>query len=406
MEAARWIGKPTGPRAVCVFYALLGVLAVGCWQTATVHFNYGGNWTALFCTGSRFPVPPELAAGTYTFHNSSGYDGQFYRYVAHDPWFQKGWRGTYDAPAHRYGRILVPALAWLLAGGQFHYIDAAYLAVVLLCAGCGIYWLGRYVAFHGRNPAWGLGFLLIPGTLVSIDRLTVDIALIALCAAWVWYLQSDSPVRLYLVLVLAGLTRETGLLLAGACCLHALRERRWRKAALYATAALPSLVWWRIVAANVVGYVEVNAPVHPFHMGRHPWWFYTRPLVGIVKAMFRLQRYGSDPFAPVFQALDCVALFGFLLAAGLAVWDLRKGRLDQRQWAATGFVALMMAVSLPGFWRDIHGYARPFSPLLLLVALPAVTGSPWLLAPIILADLRIAAQWTPQLLGILRGLLS
>jgi hypothetical protein len=376
-------------------YALLGVLVVGCWQAATVHFNYGGNWTALFCAGGRLPVPPELAPGTYTFNGSNGYDGQFYRYVAHDPWFQKDWSAYYDAPAMRYARILVPALAWLLAGGQARYIDAAYIAVVLLCVCTGIYWLGRYVASQGRSPAWGLGFLLIPGTLISIDRLTVDIALLALCAAWVWYIRSDSPVRLYLVLVLAGLTRETGLLLTGACCLHALRDRRWSRAALHATAVLPALVWNRIVAAHV-GHL----------FGHRPWWFQTRPLVGIVAALFRSERYPFGPFLTnAIQALDCLALCGFLLAVGLAAWGLRKGRLDQRQWAVAAFLALMMGVSVPGAWRDVYGYARPFSPLLLLVALRALKGSPWLLAPIVLVDLRIAAQWAPQLAGILRGLL-
>jgi hypothetical protein len=383
-----------------MLYALLGVLVVGCWQAATVHFNYGGNWTALFCTGDRHPAPPELAAGTYTFKASNGYDGQFYRYVAHDPWFQKDWSAYYDVPALRCGRILVPGLAWILAGGQSRYIDTTYIAVVLLCVGLGICWLGRYVASQGRSPAWGLGFLLIPGTLISIDRLTVDIVLVALCAAWVWYIQSESPVRLYLILVLAGLTRETGLLLAGACCLHALRDRHWRKAAVYATAALPALVWRLVVAAHVTH-------VHIYHAGHYPWWFYTRPLVGIVARLFRPESYPFGPFLThVIQALDVIALCGFLLAAGLAAWSLRKGRLDQRQWAVTGFLALMLGVSVGGFWRNVYSYGRPFSPLLLLAGLRAMTGSPWLLAPIILMDLRIAAQWAPQFWGILRGLLS
>jgi hypothetical protein len=35
---------------------------------------------------------------------------------------------------------------------------------------------------HGRNPARGLVFVSLPATLVSLDRMTVDIALV--CAAW------------------------------------------------------------------------------------------------------------------------------------------------------------------------------------------------------------------------------
>ena len=54
-----------------MMFILLGMgshmvtLAVAaCW----VGFNYGGNWTALFCTGEKVPVPPQLEAeGIYLF---------------------------------------------------------------------------------------------------------------------------------------------------------------------------------------------------------------------------------------------------------------------------------------------------------------------------------------------------
>src|ERR1035441_10957023 len=91
------------------------MLAVLSWQAATVHFNYGGNWTALFMTGEFHPPPPHLAGHTYLFKASTGYDGQFYRYVAHAPWYRADWARYYDSPRLRNERILVPALAWVLA---------------------------------------------------------------------------------------------------------------------------------------------------------------------------------------------------------------------------------------------------------------------------------------------------
>ena len=51
-------------KLACLVYAAGATLAVLAWQATTVHFNYGGNWTGLFCTGDYFPAPPELAAGT------------------------------------------------------------------------------------------------------------------------------------------------------------------------------------------------------------------------------------------------------------------------------------------------------------------------------------------------------
>src|ERR1700693_3395233 len=43
--------------------AALGAIAVAglfLWQFLTVHYNYGGNWTALFCINTRTEVPPAL----------------------------------------------------------------------------------------------------------------------------------------------------------------------------------------------------------------------------------------------------------------------------------------------------------------------------------------------------------
>jgi len=55
------------------------------WQSLTVHFNYRGNWTALFCTDSLTPVPPTIAHEEIcTFSGSAGYDGQYYHFMARD----------------------------------------------------------------------------------------------------------------------------------------------------------------------------------------------------------------------------------------------------------------------------------------------------------------------------------
>src|SRR5579863_5194379 len=72
---------------------------VFCWQWLTVHSNYQGSWTALFCTGAELHQPPELAGEhIYLFADSQGYDGQMYHFVAHDPFFVRGFDAYLDAP--------------------------------------------------------------------------------------------------------------------------------------------------------------------------------------------------------------------------------------------------------------------------------------------------------------------
>lgn len=382
-------------KLACLVYAAGATLAVLAWQATTVHFNYGGNWTGLFCTGDYFPAPPELAAGTLIFPASTGFDGEFYRYVAHDPWIHKRWAGYYDAAIFRYTRILVPALAWLLAFGRDARIDAAYIGVIALSVFLGVYWLGRWIALHGRSPAWGLGFLAMPATLVSIDRLTIDVALLALCAGVLWYSARGSAAALYALLAAAALARDTGLLLVAAYCMYAVSARLWRRAALFATAALPVLAWYI--------YLPAHLPVPPRPGSLR---FFEYPVFGIFLKLFQPESYALSPWlARLAQAADEVALCGFLLALGYAAWTVLHRAYQLEDWIMLSFIGLAIAFSRPDYWNNIYNYGRPLSPLILLAAGHGLlNGRAWVLICVLMLDLRIGIQWGPQLLGILRGL--
>lgn len=68
-------------------YALAAVLAVWLWQFLTVHYNYGDNWTGLFCIAPHMAVPLFLRSEKlYIFQGSTGFDGQVFHLIAHDPW--------------------------------------------------------------------------------------------------------------------------------------------------------------------------------------------------------------------------------------------------------------------------------------------------------------------------------
>jgi hypothetical protein len=102
-----------------LLFAVLAVMAVAGWQALTVHYSFGGNWTALYYTGALFRgVPPALQPeNIYVFPNSVGYDGQVYHYLAHDPLLRRNFGPFLDDPRYRARRILVPGVAFLLAFG-------------------------------------------------------------------------------------------------------------------------------------------------------------------------------------------------------------------------------------------------------------------------------------------------
>src|ERR1700732_487352 len=103
--------------------AIVCTASLAAWQALTVHYSYGGNWTALYCTGSLFHPPPAALQSEhiYTFQNSDGYDGQLYHYITPDPFFQRGIASQADR--FRYRRILIPGLAYLVAFGQDRWVD-------------------------------------------------------------------------------------------------------------------------------------------------------------------------------------------------------------------------------------------------------------------------------------------
>jgi hypothetical protein len=368
------------------------------WQYLTVRYNYQGNWSALFCTGSYFEAPPlEEFRGTYLFQGSFGYDGQFYRYIAHDPFLKRGLWKSVDAPQIRYRRILVPGLAYAGGLGRPRAIDAAYLAVTLGFVFLGGYWASRYAVARGRHPAWGLAFVLTPAVLVSADRMVVDAALAALCCGWALYWGEEvAPwMARYAVLAAMPLARETGLLLNLASGIPLALGRRVRELPVWAAAILLFAGWYAFVAARTGSWAS-------------DWGHYVAyvPLEGFIRRVLHPLVYppGSQ-FRGFFIALDYVALAGIALALGLGI-RLWLRRRDGAIEVAVLLFSLLAIQTGPGdVWTEAFAFGRVFSPLLLLLALKGLeTGWKVLALPLALVTLRVGAQFGGQAIGVVRGL--
>jgi hypothetical protein len=386
-----------------VAVGLLAASLVLTWQTLRVRYTYGGNWSALFCTGADYPVPEELQhEKLYLFPNRVGFDGQVYHYIAHDPIYPWRFQAWVDDPGLRYRRILVPLMAFVLAGGASDRIDVAYRAVVLAWIFLGAYWVARYAALCGRRAIWGLGFLLIPTALLSAERMTVDVALAALCAGVAVASRRGTRTALFLLLVAAGLARETGLLLVAAASIDALLRGKRREAALFGCAALPVLAWFGFVAAHT------TAKPYPLSL----W-----PFSGIVGAFLHPQGYLSGEaqwdwlsrhWQDLNQAADRLALLGVALAVVLAVRGLRTRRAGVISVAAALFsVQCALHNAPPDAWQEIDNFGRVYSPLLLAVGLDALAAGRWIgLVPPLLLWPRIGLALLGALRAVRHGLLG
>jgi hypothetical protein len=383
---------PFPARAASVRLAAAAVLLVSLWTAVRIHYAFGGNWTAVFYTGVSMRVPAELDAGTFRI-TTNGYDGQFYRYLAHDPSLQKGYSQYTDAPQLRFRRCLVPLAAWLLGFGQRHWIDPAFFAVEMLFLAWGVYWCARLLARHGRSPAWGLLFVVVPGTLASFDRMLVDGPLLACFAGFLLYSDEERWGRVWITAMLASLTRETGLLLVAALVVNQLWRRDWRRASWFAASSLPALAWYGYVTARVpnTGVVSIL---------EFPAW-------GLLRRLFWL-RTVPDPRAQLlFRVTDVLAVLGVVLSIVLAVRWLMRSRRGSVTLCAGFFAGLALVLGSPEYMIDAFGFGRPISPLLLWIMIEAVTRRAWIaLAPPLLVSLGVSVVFAVPLWRVIRGLLG
>ena len=390
-----------GHRKQAVTCAAIALALAFLWQFLVVRYTLSGRWTGLFYTGGNLTQPPSLAdEQLFVFPHSNGYDGQFYHYVAHDPLFRKGLARYIDAPRLRYRRILVPALASLLAAGQSHYIDAALIAVNLFFVFAGSYWLSRFALQFGAHPGIGLLFLLVPAVLVGIDRLTTDLALAALCVGFAMYVAEQRFGKLYLILALAPLARETGLLLTAGYSVALVLQQQFKRTFVFASSAAPALVWY--------GFVHNHTPAYNTHA-----WLIPLPLGGLISRMIHPINYPLIPAVKwTAMILDEFALAGVLIAILLAFRLVVSTHGESPSWLRTlAIVAALIALSALNlgapFWGDPYSFSRIFSPLLLLVALPACCSRHWLsLLPIAMTIPRIGLQFAYEFYRIARAMFA
>jgi hypothetical protein len=378
-------------RGACARVAMLAVALVLAWSAARVHFMNGGNWTALFCVGAIVPMPAELDAGIYRVADG-GYDGQFYRLLAHDPFLTKGFARYADAPRFRFRRCLVPIAAWLLALGQQRWIDGAYNAVEMMFLALGTYWCARLFVRHGCSALWGFLFLAMPAPLASFDRMLLDGPLTALFAGFLLYSEEEKGNRVWLLAMLAGLTRETGLLLAAALVADRVFRRDWRAAAGFAACAAPALAWFAYVAARL----PAGGPVD--ELGTPVW--------SLLRQLLVFRPYPDPVGQAVLRITDFLAVAGLAAGVVLAVLWLRKCRLEPVP-ICVGLYACLALVLGPKVMVEAFSFGRVVSPLLLWIAMEAVVRKKWAaLAPPFLVSLNVSLVFAKPLVTIGQALLG
>lgn len=339
----------------------LAVSVVVCFVLVAVLAGFGFNPTGAFRIGDRLPLSPLLdPANTVRSAGEDGYDGQFSLAIALDPLLHHpGTTASLDAPRYRYRRILFPALGWALGLGSPGLIPWALLAI-LVGSFLGLaLTLGALVGAHGGRFPGELLPLLLVGAWISLLLGTPALLSAFLFAQALLAYRREDGRWMWIALALAGLTRETSLVLIPAFAWVAVR--RWgRREAVHTTlAAAPALAWnafvlLRLPADGALG-IAGNLVIPPTGL------------------LHKLAAVAHNPISARsgFDLLLFLSLLLALTAAGRGAWA-QRGRTPEIAAAAVALSALALFAG-PKILAYYVGYCRVFLELFLATGMLALT---------------------------------
>lgn len=157
-----------------------------------------------------------------------GYDGEFYFYIANDPFDVPYLMKVLDVQAHRYKRILYPILVWLLSLGQGKHIPFMMFTLnmmLLPVASLGISLLLK--KFKVQKIEYFLAAAFVPSLLFALKYDLAEIIGMVLVIFGTLIFLNKSFTLAALIFLLASLTKEIYVLVpATLFCIEFIRNRK------------------------------------------------------------------------------------------------------------------------------------------------------------------------------------
>lgn len=264
-----------------------------------------------------------------------GYDGQFYFFIAQDPFL-----GNPDiAPtldnSLRYRRILYPLLAWLLSFGQRAWLPWVLVLINVTAGTAAIAGLAVAARREGRSPWLALAVALNPGLWIPIlTDLTEPLQLALL--AWAVVLDGSA-----VLLLLSALAKETTAVVQVVELIRRARARQWTVAARHAL-ALALLGGWAL-------WVWKTVHAHESTLGGHLLEPPGAPQIALVSG----PEWG--------RLLVAIALAFCVLAIVRLIWIRDAAALGGAAYATVGLAAGIDT------WADPLAYFRVIAGAVVLV---------------------------------------
>lgn len=260
-------------------------------------------------------------------------DGQAFASLARDPSLARPEVFRTDAEAaYRAQRPLLSYAAWALSLGRTGWVPPALALLSAAGAGLAVAGVAQLLADRGVSVRYALLLLLFPGTYMALSYCGPEPLGLGLVAWGLVRWSRERPASAVALFALAGLCRETLLLVPAGLALAALWQRRGRATTALAASALPYLAWIAFVRVRVgawptqAGDGRISAPFSGFVVGlrdaaaRHGSDTILYAVLCLAIAVFALVLARRDALFPV-VALNLV----FATTMGHFVWETWEG---------------------------------------------------------------------------------
>jgi len=291
--------------------------------------------------GDYFKAPQIWTAETLIQKDSVGYDGQYYYYIAHDPFILGQSYDHIDFPAYRYQRIIYPLSAWLLSFGQPTLIPWMMMAVNLIAILLGTWFLIMILQHFGRSPWYSLFYAGLWGFLLCLLRSLPEPLAITFMVMAVFFYLKGKTFQQTLFLTLAGLTQETTLLVSLAFLFYFFGKKDFRKSLYMLLPPVAYFVWQLYLYAHFQTFSFLGGTQN-----------FGPPFMGITEKFYSLSQ-GSLSYEIISELLFLFLISVLIIAA---LFDIFK-YYSPLTLSFLGY-ALMTALLNHLIWVEPWSYAR------------------------------------------------
>lgn len=306
---------------------------------------YGYNLSSMIriSQNEKEGVAKEYFQKGMVIFDEGGYDGQFYYYVAMDPFLERG----YFKNAYRQQRILYPLMARLLAFGKENLLPYTLYIVNLMALAVGMSFLILILRRYSLHPAWSLFYGLSPPSIMTIQYDLPSPVSISLIIAAIYFYTNKKIISTAIFMAFAFLTREDSIMVLIPLLIYDYQDnRRIKRIAILAGCLAPFFLWQLFVAVKLGDApMATSAEVVSFI-----------PFSGIVGYIKTIE-FGD--FKQIGRQISTlVVFFYFAVLSIIIVKKVVKTR--HLFYYVVAAYCLLAVFTLPSQWDNYNGLLRMF----------------------------------------------